>query len=1422
MSRYLFLWTLAVFSVLWSSDLPASNGPQTVPGYVHRTFDLEDGLPKAQISRVVRSRDGHLWIATLDGLARFDGRSAQVFHSDRYPAMGSDRIRWIHETGDGTLWIWTEQGYVSLYRAGEIFACGIPDAEGRAPCDLVGDSSELAGKHGRYGRPVEAPDGTIWIGSFSGLYRWTGEQLQREATIPETEVTRIVFPDSRGRVWAGTRHHLWLGRAGDFEKVDIGGQDGISAVVETPEGEFWALSVRGIGRVRNGRFTVEEEEGYLAVDAAGVLWSGRSDGLWRWTDGRWQRVAEPVAGIYTSLRAADRRGPDGSIWMSWGSTLWRNGEPAFELPEGPYITTLTVDEQGILWMPTSLSGVLHAFIPERVQTVAAGLEDTALGSVYEDRDGTLWVTRDADLALLGPGQKRFEVVTGPRRPITEFPTQVEPIGMLRDQSGTLWVATRRGLYSFHGTEYRGPHGPPDMHLQVPSLIEDAAGNLWVGTQFGLFQRAPKDGTWTRHTSEAIHERPIRFMLETSPGTLWLGTNGAGVVRFRDGVFTGVDQSRGLPSDLVRSLWQAPDGHLWIGTENRGLCRLNPSTVDRPEGPDITAVGRQHGLWSNVIHQIVDDGLGHLWLSSHQGLFRVELDALEAVADGDRDRLESVVFTEMDGMADREAAGGVQQSGLRDRQGRLWFPTKAGLVRVDPGHLELRGEPPQARLVSLSADGRDRPLTGEGLELSPDERSFTVTFTAPSFRAPERLRFRHRLKPYDDQWISAGERREARYTKVPPGSYVFEVAVNEDGVWSPDPARVPIEVEARFFETRWFFGLCGLLVVAMLVGGVRLREANTRARQRHLEREVEQRTATIAEQAEELRQLDRLKSELFANISHELRTPLTLMLGPLRDALDGAFGPLDARLVPQIEMATRNAENQLGLVEQLLDIARLDAGRLRLRCAPGDLVELARRRIDAFRNLAEQKDIELSVEEPELETWAVIDPVEMPKVVDNLLSNAIKFTPEGGRVWVRVRSKAPGWIELSVCDNGPGIAPADRERIFDRFHRADPTGRTPGTGLGLSLARRLVEMHGGRLELGTAESGIGACFNVILPAAAGRPEAIALDPAQRTGRVVQPLDSIAAAAPAETVPSAGIDGTEEDPELDVDLPVDLPVALVVDDHADIRAYIRRHLEPAYRIVEAGDGREALELARATPPDIVVSDVMMPEMDGLEFFRTLRSIPELTLVPVVLVTAKASGSSRLEGLLEGVDDYLVKPFEGRELRARIDNLLASRRRLLEGFEPPSAAHGNGLALPEIEPTPADESFLQRLQEILEARLGDPELNVGELARELSCSRSYLTNKVRELIGETPGAVIRTCRLERAALLIRADAGTIGEIAYAVGFKSVAHFSNAFRRHFGERPSTFAAQDHDILRSPFCLCVFICCRFDDGICRCGWCCL
>ena len=1380
---------LAVITAAGAGTLVPS---PAVPGYVHEVFGIGDGLPVAGISQVVQTRDGYLWIATFDGLARFDGSRFEVFDSERVPALGSNRVVDLVEDREGVLWIRTEQGYLTRYADGVFTACGMP-AAGRAGCARAAAGAAV------FSYLAAEPSGAIWAGSRLGVFSVAGDGLRAVPGLQPGSVVRAILRDRGGRLWVVTERGVWSGRPGSFARLKLPSAEyekSIYTLAEDDEGGIWLGGTFSVGRVRGGVLTPEVPAlGFVASDADGALWIGLQDRLLRRRRGRLETVVASHSGFprLTTGRSF-LRGPGGTMWVAWTQTLYRDGVPVLSLPEAAAsITSVIRDREGTVWASTSRSGELHALHPARLTTLSEGLPTPNLYPVYEDRDGTIWVGGLDFAASLAPGAERF------RAHVLPGGLLLNVVSFLRDRAGTLWVGTLRGLFTLDANgAFTGPVGPEALHtVGVRALLEDSRGVLWVGTDGGLFRREPveRGGRWSAFTARDGLPHPwIRVIRETPDGALWLGTNGGGVIRYANGPgkrFTAVTMAEGLASNLVRAIWRAPNGRLWIATENRGLSRLDPATVGRPGGPRIDNLGERQGLFANGIHQIVDDRLGNLWMSTNRGIFRVRQRDLDAVADGgvsgvsnqkERPRLNVVAYTERDGMITREANGGVQDAGFRDRSGRIWFPTQGGLVRIDPRRLLRRQEPPPVHVEGLRAGDTEMPVQGGAVRLEPPHRSFTLQLAAPTFLTPERQRLRYRLIPYDRDWLEAGTRREAVYTKVPPGRYRFEAAAaSPDGAWGR-PAAVTVEVVPRFYETWWFLLAGCLAVVAALGALVRWWDVRARARQQELELLVEDRTHTIALQAKELRELDRLRTEFFANVSHELRTPLTLILGPLQDARAGHFGPLGDDLAAQLRVVERNAQNLLGLVDQLLDVARLDAGGLQLDLRRENLVDLVRRSVESFLPLAERRTIDLTLSVPAEPVEIRCDEVQLEKVLGNLLSNALKFTPEGGAVRVAVTAEtASDQVQVTVQDTGPGIPANQLERVFERFYQVPGTDRRRGTGagIGLALARQLAELHGGTITAQSAGGPAGeegSRFVVTLRRAEKGPKSTG---GLRRSVLVE-----------DDAPSARSPRPDGDPSSGPD--DDRTTVLVVDDNADIRAYVRRHLEPTYHVLEAADGIEGLDKARRFQPDVVVSDVMMPGLDGNALFRALREDPELALTPVILLTAKASSEHRLAGLREGVDDYLIKPFDPRELKARLDNLVASRRRLLEHLDTaPSAKPLRALKVSEVEVTPADESFLTRVQEKIEERLDDTALSVEALAAALGCDRSYLLRKLRALTGETPSDLIRSLRLQRAEQLLRAGAGAVSEIAYAVGFKSVAHFSNAFQDRYGERPSAFAAR-------------------------------
>ncbi|MEM1054298.1 MAG: ATP-binding protein [Bacteroidota bacterium] len=564
----------------------------------------------------------------------------------------------------------------------------------------------------------------------------------------------------------------------------------------------------------------------------------------------------------------------------------------------------------------------------------------------------------------------------------------------------------------------------------------------------------------------------------------------------------------------------------------------------------------------------------------------------------------------------------------------------------------------------------------------------------------------------------------------------------------------------------------------MTGSLRDAEADLRAYADDLEHRVAERTAELAErtaeveaQARRLEEMDRLKTRFFANVSHEFRTPLTLLLGPIDDALAGRYGTPDPRLAEQLPVMQRNARRLLGLINQLLDLAKLEVAGLDLDRQPTDLVALARGVVGTFASRAERGGVALLFDAEVDRLAAALDGPKIEGVLTNVLANALAFTKPGGKVRVSVVRDGDKAV-LTVADTGIGIAADDLPHVFDRFRQVDgsATRTHEGTGIGLALAKELVELHGGMIGVESAV-GFGTCFTVRLPI-----EAEGVD-----------LSALPASGASREVPEVSGDGLAEAPEpileAEEEGPDDRPLVLLVEDNADLRAFVRGHLAERYRVVEAADGRAGLEAAREHDPDLVLSDVMMPEMSGIDLARALKADARLGDVPVVLLTARADEDSVLDGLGAGADDYLAKPFSPAELLARVDNFVASRRGMRERYSDEVLVGPSQMTVPS-----AKAAFLEQVRDATEAHLGDDAFGVERLAEEVGLSRRQLGRRMRDALDTSPSQFIRELRLARAAQLLEQDAGTVAEVAYAVGYRDPEHFSKQFRKAYGATPSAY----------------------------------
>ena len=1364
---------------------------QIVPEYwVHldytvRQWTTRDGLPNNTINDLLLASNGYLWLATNEGLVRFDGAQFTVFNTTNAPQLPSNRFATLTEEPPGYLWIGSDREDLALYHEGRFIGF---DENARVVTHTV---------------PVLAygVGDTILVGTQDGIARYTAGRLEPYRRDVIDDWVWAMVQDSEGRLWVGT-----IG--GGLVRFDRDGtvrpfttEDGLISLdvynlLADQASRMWATNPQGVVRIDGDQVeTIHAGAGFNPQDAdtEGGIWVSSA------TEGWWRHDPSGTATLFPKPRivaAAEQMivGPEGQPWRI-GSTVdlsgmlasgerivFRGEEQIFRLQD--LIPVFQFDRLGNLWIGSLFHGlfrVQRSYV--RTLSEAHGLPAKAIYPILEDRQGTTWV------GTFGQGLVRFDAAMNPTvfGLAGGFPDFV--LALYQDRADNIWVGGLDRTCRVQGDRCLADDLPDYVKLMdTRAMHEDRQGRFWIGGEQGLVLGRP-DGSsraWTSiTTASGLPKNWVRAITETRDGTILFGTNGDGILRYDErGGLDVLSTEQGLPSDLIRDLYEDAEGLLWIALEDRGLCRLDRQGALVLQDAALKCLDSQAGLYQSGLHRILEDDFGRFWFNTNNGIFWVERAALQAYFAGALPAVTSVSYTEAEGMRNREGNGGMQPAGTMASDGRLWFPTQDGVVIIDPEEVPLP-EAPSVLLETVRVGDEERRAVGP-LTLGAGERDVAIRYVALEFTRPADVRYQYYLEGYEATWQDGGRDRLMTYTNLSPGTYRFHVRAGIGGNWG-QAASLLIERTPFFWETIWFYGLVGLLVVLAGSSVYVYRVRRLKAREAELEQ-------TVAERTAELRRANELKSRFLANISHEFRTPLTLTFGPLDDALQGRYASFEAAR-PHFERARRNGGRLLRLINQLLDLTKLDAGALLLHLRRRDLAAHLRQLTALFDSIAETHQMQYLTQIPEAPLLHVYDADKIEKVVVNLLSNAFKFTPSGGKVSLSLTTEADGTVRIEVADTGPGIAREHLAHLFDRFYQVEgsSTRAHEGTGIGLALVKELVELHEGTITV-KSTVGFGTRFTVRLPSRAA------------TGAIGAPEDE---ALETEYAGAAGrdpaISGTLRvaripEPEA-VAVAEDATVVLVVEDNADMRAYIRAHLEETFAVVEAENGKVGLERAREIVPDLVLSDVMMPEMDGLEACAALKQDERTSHIPVVLLTARAQVEHRIEGFESGADAYLPKPFNAQELQVRVRTLIAERRRLRARLTGMSAAamRGDGTAQQIEEPArpvlpKREAAFLEKVEAQIAARLGDAQFGVDDLAESVSMSRRQLHRKLLALTDAPPAVLIRRQRLAAAAALLREGALSVKEVCYAVGFQSIPSFSRRFREVYGVPPSAYLEQAQD----------------------------
>ncbi len=1341
--------------------------------YSFSKVDVSQGLSHNQVNAILKDKKGFVWVGTMSGLNRYDGYTFKIFrnHPQDSTSLTDNYINSIWECPGNKLWITTRNG-VSIYN---------PRTE------------RFERNHNRYLQAHALPAGTVsnlvkdgqnnfwFIYENRGVYQYGADRKVKHIT---ADAISNLVPGSDGNYWLVYRNGLLekrarqsnrvLSRSKALQQANAGSY--IYQVYQDAQDNLWIWSAEPRGAFLFKTHTGQLEH-YHTGSAAFRLNSNLVNGItqddkglvWIGTDHGGINLINTQTGAVQYLL----HNPENNKSLSQNS-----------------IYALYKDRDGLIWIGTYKQGVnfvnenIDRFLHYKHQVANAhSLPYDDVNHFVEDARGNLWIgTNGGGLIYFDRRQNKFtRYVNNPADPNSLSNNVI--VSLRIDHEQKLWIGTYfGGLNCFDGkkfTHYKhDPSNPASISDdRVWEIFEDKEKNLWIGTLNGglnLFDRRTRQFmhyAYKAGSTGGILSNYISALIEDEEGQLWIGTaNGIDVFNKKTKQFTHYAHNRSgnsLSNDNVIALLQDSKGRIWAGTRE-GLNVFDKAT--RTFRSFTTA----HGLPDNIVLTILEDEKQNLWITTPNGLCQLLLND-----SADIQGLSFVVrhYDEKNNLQGREFN---DNAALKTHSGELVVGGPYGFNIIDPAALKANAVKPLVALtgfqifnepIEVGAAINNRVILPESIsdikeiELRYNENIFSLEFAALDFAHSSRGKYAYKLEGFNDDWLYTNStNRRATYTNLDPGTYYFKVkASSNNGEWSSEERVLKIMILPPFWKTPLAVVLYAIVIFGVLLLARRFVVERTRMR---FQVEAQRR------EAERMHAIDAMKTKFFTNVSHEFRTPLSLILSPLDRIIKNTH---DSDQKKQLQLVQRNAKRLLNLVNQLLDFRKMEVQAFQLHPAPGDIVRFTHDITHSFSDISENKAMELSFQSNVAALETHFDKDKLEKILFNLLSNAFKYTPDHGKVAVQLlyqptENGRGEVLEIRVSDTGIGIPAEKHERIFERFFQNDvpPSMVNQGSGIGLAITREFVKLHQGTIRV-ESEPEKGTCFIVSLPV-----QTIAVPEAEAPLAIENVTEEeMPVAAPEPKIVSGAKEGKK-------------PVLVLAEDSEDFRFYLKDNLKRSYEVVEAVNGKDAWEKIKALTPDLVISDIMMPLLNGLELSRRVKIDARTAHIPVVLLTAMGSDEMQLEGYKAGVNDYITKPFTFEILASRIKNLLAQQKQLRKNLQQQAEVSPAAVAI-----TPLDAQFMKQALEVVEKNIANADFTVEELSRELFMSRVAVYKKILALTGKTPLEFIRQLRLKRGAQLLQKSQLTVAEVAYEVGFNNPKNFTRYFKEAFNELPSQYAAR-------------------------------
>ena len=1350
---------------------------------------IKEGISKVGIYTIIQDDLGFIWLGTNGaGLYRYDGINYESYKYiiDDATSLSSSLVLSSFQDSTQRLWFGTEDGLNLYDRENDRFK-RIPNTAFNEDTDANISISSL----------IEDGQGHLFIGTLHlGLFKMNLTDFKIEKIISTESLESIPLSintlqkNTSGKIYAGTDKGLkeydtkTKALKPSLLKDNIKGgliRSAIESLVIDEDDDIWAgTAANGLYKisptsnnakvpsykVENFSFSTNQFLSLIDLKDGTLMCGTENDGLYH-IDSK---------GIVINNYSSNKTNTNGIL----SNSIW----------------SLYLDNDQRIWLGYYNKGVsVYDKLYDKFNEIESldqndnSLRHESVTAIVQDDLNALWIATDGGgIDILDKQTNTLTHVNPNSNDEYSGLTSDYIETLLIDSHQNLWAGSwdkglfflKKGSKTFINYNIDNTNGNLNTNT-ILSLAEDSKGTIWLGTfNRGLISFDPKRETFTHHNYGSFLENDltnleVRKLLIDSKDNIWVaatvgffkitqeGATGFSVESMRDKMPEAFNKHNS--SNNFLSLYESADHTIWIGTRGAGLCKYDSET------DTFSWYNQSKGLAEENINGIVQSSDGHMWLAGNLGLTKLDVT-----------KNTFTNYTQNDGLLSNDYN---INSTFRDNEGLLYFGNFQGVDYFNPLDISLNKSLPALYLTDLKlfndlvlpnqdASPLEKVISKtDSLTLNSKQSVFTIEYSSINYTRPEKNEYAYYLEGYETTWNYVGKKRSATYTNLDPGNYLFKLkAANNDGVWNETPLTLQLTVLPPWWKTTW--AILGYILV--FLSGLYLLNILTQNRIKDKQLVVNERNNRLLET-----ELNEKKLQFFTNISHEFRTPLSLIISPLEDIIKNDSALLSERLKEKHYTIHKNTNRLFRLINELIDFRQLDLNKVRIKVRPLNLVSFTKNIVGHFKEEAFIKNIHVSIDTDvqDITVWA--DERMLEKIIFNILSNAFKVTPEGGAIAIDLSSredlinlpladskKKIKSVEISISDTGPGLTEEQVTKIFERFYKVDHLNNTyyGGTGIGLEVVQNFVKLHKGKIKV-HSEIGKGTTFKVALPAG----KTYFTEDEIFSDKIEEQVKSEQLHLPDRPHKPKTVTATDDN--------TNAQTLLIVEDNTELRNYLKSELKSDYKILLAKNGKEGLQCAKEFLPDIIMTDVIMPEMDGFLFCKHIKSDIKTSHIPLLMLTAKTQIKNRMEGIENGADAYMVKPFDMPLLKLRLSQLITSRQLIFNKYFSVISDVDTSNA------TSIDKEFIEKVLSYIHERIGDPDLNVESLASQLNLSRSQFYRKIKALTNQTANEFIRNIRLLKAKQIIETGNSNISEVCYQVGFSSPSYFTKCFKSHFGILP-------------------------------------